>query len=113
MAGNEPLIPRHGGYRKLKIFQMAQLAFDVTVHFCERCIDKFSRTRDLMTQAARSGVQNIAETDTLKATLKKLKDQLKGTTHQIPYRTRASGEARYARYEAEAWYHLRHRLRPI
>ena len=25
MAGNEPLIPRHGGYRKLKIFQVAQM----------------------------------------------------------------------------------------
>ena len=25
MAGNELLIPRHGGYRKLKIFQVAQM----------------------------------------------------------------------------------------
>jgi hypothetical protein len=35
---NEPekLIPLHGGYRKLKSFQVAQLAYDVTVRFSER-----------------------------------------------------------------------------
>jgi hypothetical protein len=35
---NEPekLIPLHGGYRKLKSFQVAQLAYDVTARFCER-----------------------------------------------------------------------------
>ena len=57
----EPLIPKHGGYRRLKSFQVAQLVHDVTVRFCERYIDKRSRTRDQMVQAARSGVQNIAE----------------------------------------------------
>ena len=29
----EPLIPKHGGYRKLKRFQIAQLCYDVTVRF--------------------------------------------------------------------------------
>ena len=57
----EPLIPKHGGYRKLKSFQIAQLVYDVTVRFCDRYIDKKSRTHDQMVQAARSGVQNIAE----------------------------------------------------
>jgi four helix bundle suffix protein len=55
------LIPLHGGYRKLKSFQIAQLAYDVTVRFCDRYIEKRSRTHDQMVQAARSGVQNIAE----------------------------------------------------
>lgn len=27
MAGSEPLIPKHGGYRKLKSFQIAQLVY--------------------------------------------------------------------------------------
>jgi hypothetical protein len=27
---DEPLIPKHGGYRKLKSFQVAQLVYDVT-----------------------------------------------------------------------------------
>ena len=57
----EPLIPLHGGYRKLKSFQIAQLAFDVTVRFADRYISPRSRTHDQIVQAARSGVQNIAE----------------------------------------------------
>jgi len=57
----EPLIPQHGGYRNLKSFQAAQLVYDVTVRFCERYVDPRSRTNDQMEQAARSGVQNIAE----------------------------------------------------
>lgn len=61
MVEQEPLIPKHGGYRKLKSFQIAQLVYDLTVRFCERYVDRFSRTRDQMVQAARSGVQNIAE----------------------------------------------------
>jgi len=48
---NEPekLIPLYGGYRKLKSFQVAQLAYDVTVRFCDRYIEKRSRTHDQMT----------------------------------------------------------------
>lgn len=67
----EPLIPKHGGYRKLKSFQVAQLVYDVTVRFCDRYIDKRSRTRDQMVQAARSGVQNIAEGSQASGTSKK------------------------------------------
>jgi len=59
--GQERLIPQHGGYRNLKSFQIAQLVYDVTARFCDRYIDKRSRTHDQMIQAARSGVQNIAE----------------------------------------------------
>jgi four helix bundle suffix protein len=67
----EPLIPKHGGYRKLKSFQVAQLIYDVTVRFCDRFIDKRSRTHDQMVQAARSGVQNIAEGSKASGTSKK------------------------------------------
>ena len=55
----EPLIPPHGGYRKLKSFQVAQWVYDVTVRFCDRYIEQRSRTHDQMVQAARSGVRNI------------------------------------------------------
>ncbi len=61
MAENGPLIPKHGGYRKLKSFQVAQLIYDITVRFCDKYIDRRIRTYDQMIQAARSGVQNIAE----------------------------------------------------
>jgi len=71
MTANEPLIPKHGGYRKLKSFQMAQLIYDITVRFCDRYICKRSRTHDQMVQAARSGVQNIAEGSQASGTSKK------------------------------------------
>jgi len=72
----EPLIPKHGGYRKLKSFQIAQLVYDITVRFCDRYIDRYSRTRDQMVQAARSGVQNIAEGSQASATSKKIELKL-------------------------------------
>jgi len=70
------LIPKHGGYRKLKSFQIAQLVYDVTVRFCDRYIDKRSRTHDQMVQAARSGVQNIAEGSVVSGTSKKMEMKL-------------------------------------
>ncbi len=72
----EPLIPKHGGYRKLKSFQVAQLVYDVTTRFCDRYIDKRSRTHDQMVQAARSGVQNIAEGSQASGTSKKFELKL-------------------------------------
>jgi four helix bundle suffix protein len=72
----EPLIPKHGGYRKLKSFQVAQLCYDVTVRFCDRYIEKRSRTHDQMVQAARSGVQNIAEGSKASGTSKKMELKL-------------------------------------
>jgi four helix bundle suffix protein len=71
VSTDEPLIPQHGGYRKLKSFQLAQLAYDITVRFCERYVDRGSRTRDQMVQAARSGAQNIAEGSQASGTSKK------------------------------------------
>ena len=68
---DESLIPKHGGYRRLKSFQLAQLCYDVTVRFCDRYISKRSRTHDQMVQAARSGVQNIAEGSQASGTSKK------------------------------------------
>ncbi|HUT04752.1 MAG TPA: four helix bundle suffix domain-containing protein [bacterium] len=75
-AGREPLIPKHGGYRKLKSFQIAQLVYDVTVRFCDRYIDRKSRTHDQMIQAARSGVQNIAEGSVASGTSRKMELKL-------------------------------------
>jgi four helix bundle suffix protein len=66
-----PLIPPHGGYRKLRSFQSAQLVYDATIIFCDRFVEKRSRTHDQMVQAARSGVQNIAEGSMASATSKK------------------------------------------
>src|SRR5881628_1713872 len=78
MPEPEKLIPLHGGYRKLKSFQVAQLAYDVTVRFCDRYVEKRSRTHDQMVQAARSGVQNIAEGSQASGTSKKFELKLVG-----------------------------------
>jgi four helix bundle suffix protein len=61
MQDPEPLIPKYGGYRKLKSYRMAQLIRDVTALFCERFLDEESRTWERMMQAAESGAQKIAE----------------------------------------------------
>ena len=78
MHGKADLIGPHGGYRKLRSFQAAQEAYDATVLFCNRFIDKRSRTHDQMVQAARSGVQNIAEGSMASATSKKMELKLTG-----------------------------------
>lgn len=65
------LIQNHGGYRKFRSFQIAQVIYDMIVRFCDKYIDKRSRTPDQMLQAARSGVQNIAEGSQASATSKK------------------------------------------
>ncbi len=72
------LIPPHGGYRKLRSYQTAELIYDATVVFCDRFIDRHSRTHDQMVQAARSGVQNIAEGSMASATSKKTELKLTG-----------------------------------
>ncbi len=72
------LIPPSGGFRKLRSFQCAQLVYDGTVIFCSRFVDKYSRTNDQMVQAARSGVQNIAEGSLASATSKKTELKLTG-----------------------------------
>lgn len=76
MPEPETLIPKHGGYRSLKSFQVAQLIYDVTVRFCDLYIDRRSRTHDQMVQAARSGVQNIAEGSQVSGTSKKMELKL-------------------------------------
>ncbi len=58
---SEHFIPPHGGYEQLFSFQKARIVYDGIVRFCDRFIDRRSRTHDQMVQAARSGKQNILE----------------------------------------------------
>jgi four helix bundle suffix protein len=75
---SESLIPKHGGYRDLKSFQNAAIVYDATVAFCDRFIDRRSRTHDQMVQAARSGKQNIAEGSMASGTSRKTELKLVG-----------------------------------
>src|SRR5262252_1055281 len=72
------LIPPHGGYRDLVSYQMAEIVYDATVKFCDRFIDRKSRTHDQMVQAARSGRQNIAEGSQASGTSRKTEMKLVG-----------------------------------
>ena len=69
-------IPRHGGYKNLRSYQKAEIVYDATVFFCNRFIDKRSRTHDQMIQAARSGKQNIVEGSMASATSKETEIKL-------------------------------------
>src|SRR5947199_8546807 len=68
MSGDTSTLRPHGGYRRLRSFQVTEIIYDGTVAFCDRFIDKRSRTHDQMVQAARSGSQNIAEGSRASAT---------------------------------------------
>ena len=61
-------LPQHGHYRNLRVYQVTEMIYDVTFHFCQRFLQKGDRTIDQMVQAARSGEQNIAEGNQAAAT---------------------------------------------
>ena len=72
----EGFIPVHGGYQKLLSYQKAEIVYDATVYFCDRFIDRRSRTHDQMVQAARSGKQNIIEGSMASGTSKEMEIKL-------------------------------------
>ena len=49
------------GYKSLPFFKQSEIIYDFTIEFVRRYIDRKSRTKDQMEQAARSGKQNIPE----------------------------------------------------
>ncbi len=72
-------IPPHGGYQKLLSYHKALVVYQATLHFCDRFIDKKSRTHDQMVQAARSGKQNILEGSQFSGTSKEFEIKLTNT----------------------------------
>lgn len=71
-------IPPHGGYENLLAYRKSQIIYDATVRFCDRFIDRRSRTHDQMVQAARSGNKNIAEGSQVSGTSKEGELKLTG-----------------------------------
>ena len=61
------------GYKSLPFFQQSEIIYDFTTEFVGKYIAYNSRTKDQMTQAARSGKQNIAEGYMQKSVESKLK----------------------------------------
>ncbi len=75
-APSEGFIPPHGGYAGLVAYQKALIVFQGTTRFCERFLEKRDRTVDQMTQAARSGKQNIVEGSKVSGTSKEAEIKL-------------------------------------
>lgn len=113
-SGPERVLPPHGGYESLLSFQKSRIVFDATMRFCERFVDKRSRTHDQMVQAARSGKQNILEgsrasgtsketelklTNVARASLEELLEDYRDflRTADCPQWEKESKEARYVR----------------
>lgn len=80
-------IPQKGYYRKLRVFQIAEIIYDLTFMFTQRFLSKGDRTVDQMVQAARSGKQNIAEGScagtTSKETEIRLTNVAKSSLHEL------------------------------
>lgn len=62
-----------GGYKSLPFFKQSEIIYDFTAAFCDRYVTGYTRTKDQMVQAARSGKQNIAEGYLQKSVESKLK----------------------------------------
>jgi len=75
-APSEGFISPHGGYAGLVAYQKALIVFQGTLRFCERFLEKRDRTVDQMTQAARSGKQNIVEGSKVSGTSKEAEIKL-------------------------------------
>jgi hypothetical protein len=73
----------HGGYRDLLSYRKAEIVYDATVFFCDRYIDRRSRTRDQMVQAARSGKQNIVEGSMASGTSKEMEIKLTNVARTV------------------------------
>jgi restriction system protein len=106
---SKPLRPS-GGYRRLRAFQVTTVIYDATVSFCSRFVDRRSRTRDQMIQAARSGRQNIAEGSRASATSGQTEIRLVGVARSsldellLDYKDflRQNGKRAWSKDDAEA-----------
>ncbi len=110
MSPPQTFLPPHGGYENLLSFKKARIVYDGTVCFCDRFVDRRSRTHDQMVQAARSGKQNILEgsraSGTSKETELKLTNVARASLEELleDYRDalRTSGEELWAKDSKEA-----------
>lgn len=55
MSSDASTLRPHGGYRRLRSFQVTEIIYDGTVAFCERYADKRSRTHDQMVRRRAAG----------------------------------------------------------
>ena len=87
------IIPPHGGYRDLKSYQVAEIMHDATAVFCDRFVDRRSRTHDQMVQAARWAGGRATASGTSKKTELKLVGVARaaGPAAELPTQTFGGG----------------------
>ena len=100
---HQRLLFRSGGYRNLKSFRLARVCYNVTVRFVELYIPANSRTTDQMVQAARSGVQNIAEGSVAAATSKRTELKLTNVARASLEELRLDFEDYLLQHSAAIW----------
>ena len=110
MNSNSEILFASGGFRKLRSFKLARICYDVTVRFVELYIPANSRTCDQMVQAARSGVQNIAEGSVASATSKKTELKLTNVARASLMELRLDYED-YLRFNGESLWNKENSLR--
>ena len=103
MADDHRLLFRSGGYRNLKSFKLARICYNVTVRFVELYVPANSRTTDQMVQAARSGVQNIAEGSVASATSKRTELKLTNVARASLEELRLDFEDHLLQHSAPVW----------
>jgi four helix bundle suffix protein len=96
------LVPPHGGYRKLKTFQLAQTTFDLNIFFCNKWIKSW-KLKEQMTGASRSGKQNIVEASQDSGTSKKIEIKLTSTSRGSFEELLQDYEDFLAERQAEQW----------
>lgn len=69
-------LKRGGGYRKLQVYKLTEIIYDISYEFAHRYLSKRDRTVDQMVQASRSGKQNIAEVSLASMTSRKTEIKL-------------------------------------
>jgi four helix bundle protein len=100
---SDELIPKHGGYKNLKSYQIAELCFEVTKRFCKQYINPRDRTHDQMVQAARSGSRNIAEGSVASGTSKKSELKLTNVARASLQELKLDFEAYLRDASSEPW----------
>ena len=112
----QTFLRQKGGYRRLRVYRVATVIYDITFFFTKHFLQTSDRTIDQMVQAARSGKQNIAEgseaattsaeteiklTNVAKASLEEL---LIDYEDYLRVRNKELWDAGHPRYEAMKYY---------
>ena len=58
---NTTFLKLKGNYKKLRVYKVSEVIYDITYFFAHKFLNRGDRTIDQMIQAARSGKQNIVE----------------------------------------------------